>query len=93
MDSINFSASELCRALVRDLNESDGAELVTGVSAGKGTPTLSECGTDLIRNPIGVGWGMSHVAGVAPTTPTPARPSQTTTRPTTVLLIFLLSEV
>ena len=49
MDSNNFSASELCRALVRDLNESDGAELVTGVSAGKRTPTLSECGTDLTK--------------------------------------------
>lgn len=47
MDADNFSSTEFCRTLVRDMNESDGAELVTGNVSSKATPTLADCGQDL----------------------------------------------
>jgi len=47
MDADNFSSTEFCRTLVRDVNESDGAELVTGNVSSKATPTLADCGQDL----------------------------------------------
>ena len=47
MDADNVSSTEFCRTLVRDMNESDGAELVTGNVSSKATPTLADCGQDL----------------------------------------------
>jgi len=48
MDADNFSSTEFCRTLVRDVKDSDGAELVTGMSgSAKATPTLADCGSDL----------------------------------------------
>ena len=47
MDADNFSSKEFCRTLVRDMNESEGAELVTGNVSSKATPTLADCGQDL----------------------------------------------
>ena len=47
MDADNFSSTEFCRTLVRDMKESEGAELVTGNVSSKATPTLADCGQDL----------------------------------------------
>jgi len=46
----DFSATELCRTLLVNMRESDDdeqAELVSGGGKASSTPTLSECGTDL----------------------------------------------
>ena len=53
--SDNFSATELCRTLLVNMRESDQdeqAQLVSGEGKTSSTPTLSECGTDLTEAAI-----------------------------------------